>query len=216
MNKTILGTEWTRYIELIEERPALFTNNGPIHIVLDEAIVATYEKEYNRKIGVLYESPYNILVVDLVYEEEGNYFTYERLVPAVETGAVVMVPIYHDKFIILKQYRHALRDYQYSFPRGFGEKGLSVEQNLRKELMEEIGATVNDTQFLGHVTPDSGVLGTTVPVYACHIDTYNAQLKSEGICEILELDLPQVEKLVAEGKITDGFTLAALGMYGVR
>ena len=213
MNNPRLGTEWLRYKELQTERPALFADNGPIHIVWDETIVEKYEKEHNRKIGVLYESPYNMLVVDLVYETEGRYFAYERLIPAVATGAVVIMPLLGDKVILLRQYRHALRDYQYSFPRGFGEKGLTVEQNLRKELMEEIGATVTETNFLGTITPDSGVQANCVSIYACHIDAYDANLRSEGICDILEVEQDEVRKLATEGRITDGFTLAALGLY---
>lgn len=213
MHNLPLGAEWLRYKELQIERPALFTDNGPIHIVTDETIVETYEKEHNRKIGVLYESPYSILLVDLVYEKEDHFFAYERIVPAVETGAVVILPLLEEKVILLHQYRHALRDYQYGLPRGFGEKGLTVEENLRKELMEEIGATVTDIQFLGNVTPDSGVQSSLVSVYACHIDSYDASLKSEGICEILEVDLEEVKKMAREGKITDGYTLAALAIY---
>lgn len=30
---------------------------------------------------------------------------------------------------------------QYCFPRGFGEKGFSPEENAKKELIEEIGIT---------------------------------------------------------------------------
>lgn len=211
-----LGAEWSRYLELREERPALFADTGSIHIVLDEAIVAEYQEKNHRKMGVVYESPYNILVVDLVYEEEGKYFAYERLVPAVESGAVVMLPIYRDSLILLKQYRHALRDYQYAFPRGFGEKGLSAVENCAKELMEEIGAELVKAEYLGQVTPDSGVQGAVVSVYACEIASYDYNTKSEGICDIQEVSTSQIKDMIDNGEITDGFTLAALSLYGVK
>lgn len=211
-----LGVEWTRYLELTKSRPALFTDSGSIHIVLDESIVAEYQKKNNRKIGVVYESVYSILIVDLVYEEEGKFFAYERLVPAVESGAVVMIPIYGDAMILLKQYRHPLRDYQYAFPRGFGEKGLTPEENCRKELMEEIGAEVIKAEYLGQVTPDSGVQGTVVSVYACEVESYNYSARSEGICEMIEMTKSQINHMVKRGEITDGFTLAALSLYGVK
>lgn len=213
MSNTKLGAEWDRYLELKKHRPSLFMDNGPIHIVLDEAIVAEFQEKNNRTIGVVYESPYNIMVVDLVYEKEGCYFAYERLVSAVERGAVVMIPKYRGSFILLKQYRHALRDYQYAFPRGFGEKGLTVEQNLRKEMQEEIKGEVTAVEYLGEVTPDSGVQGSMVSVYACELSAYDNSARTEGICDIIEKDLPQIKSLVAEGKITDGFTLAALSLY---
>lgn len=83
------------------------------------------------------------MVADLVYtidkDNNKNYFAYERIIPkAKNNSSVVIVPIYEDKIILLKQYRHALRDYQYSLPRGYGEDTVQVENNVKKELSEEI------------------------------------------------------------------------------
>lgn len=208
-----LSAEWVRYLELVKERPEAFANTGKINIVTDENIVADFQNKTNRKIGVLYESAYSIVVVDLVYEEEGKYFAYERILPAVENPAVVMIPMYKGQLLLLKQYRHALRDYEYSFPRGFGEMGLSGEENCKKELMEEIGATVTSTKYLGQMSPDSGLQGKLVQIYACELETYDASVKSEGICEIIELPQDDISKWIAEGKIKDGFTLAAMSLF---
>lgn len=211
-----LDKEWERYIKLQKERSYLFEDNGLIHIVTDEEVIIEFQKRNNRKIGVIYESAYNMLVVDLVYQEEGKYFAYERLVPAVERGAVVIIPIYKDKMILLNQYRHVIRKYQYGFPRGFAEEGLSAEENCKKELIEEIGARVCSSKYLGQVSPDSGVQGNMVSVYMCEISEYDSSLHSEGICEILEFTQEQVQDILKQGKITDGFTLAALTLLSVK
>lgn len=208
-----LQAEWLRYVELMEERPELFVNNGEIHIVKDERVIADYQEKNNRKIGVVYESAYNIMVVDLVYEEEGKYFAYERLLPAVKGGAVVVLPIYNGKMILLKQYRHALRDYQYAVPRGFGEMGLSAEENCKKEVKEEIGAEVKTLECLGEIAPDSGLLSNKVSIYACELVDYDNKVKSEGICEILEVEISVFESMIKAGRVTDGFTLAAWSLY---
>lgn len=208
-----LGTEWARYLEVMKERPEVFANTGEIHIVTDEIVVSDFQEKTNQKIGVVYESAYSIMVVDLVYEEEGKYFAYERVLPAVENPAVVCVPIYRGSMLLLKQYRHAMRDYEYSFPRGFGEKGLSGEENCKKELLEEIGAIVKETKYLGKISPDSGLQGKMVQVYVCELETYDENIKSEGICEILEIPPEEIFKWITEGKIADGFTLAAMSMF---
>jgi ADP-ribose pyrophosphatase len=211
-----LGMEWSRYLELREERPALFVDNGLIHIVMDETVVEEFQTKNHRKIGVVYESPYHILLVDLVYQKEGEYFAYERLVPKVERGAVVMIPRHKDRIILLNQYRHAIRDYQYAFPRGFGEPGLTAEENCRKELVEEIGAKLVCSDFLGQVCPDSGVQGNMVSVFECEISDYDDNLNSEGIKEILAVSIEQLVNMLKEGKITDSFTLAALSLYNAN
>ena len=200
---------WKRYKELVLERPELFVNSGNIHIVFDEEIVEAYQRETGKQIGVCYESNYNILVVDLVYEEEGMYFSYERLLPAVKKGAVVCVPKYEDRYILLKQYRHALRDYQYAFPRGYGEIDLSAEENAQKELLEEINADVESVSLLGDVVADSGLLGNRVSVYLCKVKSYSQSKRCEGIEDIIELSENELKQMIRENKISDGFTLSA-------
>ena len=205
--------EWLRYLELKTQRPELFVDNGKIHIVDDEEIIAKFEEETNRKIGVVYESPYTMKVVDLVYEVPEKYFAYERSVPTIQKGAIVTVPIYQDRVILLKQYRHCIRDYEFSFPRGFGEKDVSALENAKKELREEIGAEVEAVHFLGEVTPDSGVQSTVVAVYCCQISSYDPHLQEEGIENIIEITFDELDQLICDGKIRDGFTLSAMCLY---
>lgn len=56
-------------------------------------------------------------------------------------------------------FRHALRDYQYVFPRGFGENGIASEKNVSKEISEELGAVVTETTYWGKVVADNGYCG---------------------------------------------------------
>lgn len=208
-------TELERYIDLIKERPHEFKNSGSIYIEKNIDIIKNFEKSNNRKIGVLYESNYNLLVVDLVYsiDKDNNkkYFAYERIIPkAKNDSSVVIVPIYNNKIILLKQYRHALRDYQYSLPRGYGEDTVQVEGNVRKELSEEIGATTTDIEFLGKVVPDSGLSGNKVNIYKCKVLEYNENVKAEGIEEIKAISIDKIEQMILNGEINDGFTISAI------
>ena len=115
---------------------------------------------------------------------------------------------------MLKQYRHAIRDYQICFPRGFGEKDVTASENVVKELSEEIGATgVSHIRKLGELTPDSGISSNIVSVFSCEIERYDSSKRDEGVSEILEIASQDLYQLIQEQKITDGFSLAALTMY---
>lgn len=200
---------WNRYLQLMHHRPESFQNTGPIHIVTDYAIVEEYHKQTGKIIGVCYESEYNILVTDLVYEQKDNYFVYERLLPAVPSGAVVCVPKFGDQYILLKQYRHSMRNYQLAFPRGYATPGIPPEENVAKETKEELGATVTHTQFIGNVIADSGLSGNVVNVFLCEIDNYGTQEKYEGITATLAVSSNELVHLIQSRQITDGYTLAA-------
>lgn len=215
MNCT-LGVEWEKYIKLQEEYPELFADSKELNIVTDKEEVIKYENENSKKIGVVYESPFNMLLVDLVRNKDGAIFAYERIVPAIKRDAVVMLPIYQGKIILMKQFRHAIRSYQYCIPRGFAEKDISVVDNVKKELIEELGATTSSISSLGFIVADSGLSAGRAEVFLCQIDEYDKSSCSEGIVEIVELEIAVVKRWISEGKITDGFTLAAVGMMRIE
>ncbi len=207
-----LGTEWEQYLSLMEKRPEAFADTGNIHIVTDPAIVEKFQKNTGRTIGVVYSSPYHLMVVDLVYEQEGKYFAYERILPAVKKGAVVIIPQHRDGFLLLKQYRHALRDYQYAFPRGFGEAGISAEDNVRKEIEEELSAQVSNVVSLGTCVADSGLCGDKISVFSCTVETFAVNDGYEGISNVIRLSHKELKQWMKSGKLNDGFTLSAYSL----
>ncbi len=205
--------QWTAYLKLMEERPAAFQDSEQIRIITDPETVMEFIERTGRTIGVLYQSPFSILVVDLVRDAGGEVFAYERLLPAVPGGAVVTVPRCGDSFILVKQYRHAIRKTQLSFPRGFGEKNINAIDNAAKELKEEIGARVTASRRLGAVTADSGILGNEVDVIEAIIEPGEFKSGYEGITEVLLYTEDEMDRLIAERQITDGYTLAAWTLY---
>lgn len=204
--------EWKRYLQVVDNRPGLF-EDGELQIILDDKTVDDYVLENNRKLGVLYESEYHFLMVDLVKDSTGKMFPYERLVPAVKTPAVVAVPKINDNYVLIRQYRHAIREYQIAFPRGFAETGLDAKENVKKELGEELGITeVTDLQFVGKVTPDSGAIANRVEVYSCQVNEPVLKKGYEGIKEILILSKAELISLIKKGIISDSYTLSAVSI----
>ena len=203
---------WSDYEALMHQRGELFRVSELLPIVTDKEQARAFYERTGLPIGVVYKSPYHILLVDLI---DGKY-TYERLIPVVERGAVVAVAVKNGKYILLRQYRHALRDFQLSFPRGFGEQDISPEENVSKELLEEIGASVISAQHIGQVVADSGILGTKADVFYCEISGYIPDSSAEGIVEIMEVSPNELDKMIALGEISDGLTLSAYSLLNKR
>lgn len=203
---------WIRYCELMKERPELFRQSEYLEIETDRAAVEAFSRSSGREIGVVYESPYSMMVVDLVTDKSGRSFAYERVVPA-NMGGIVCVPIHDGRFVLLRQYRHALRNFQLAFPRGFGEAGLTSAENLRKETKEEIGADVLSFEHLGSVAPDSGMTSNTADVYLCHVTVPSVIFGYEGIDKMVLADEAKLKTMIASGKISDSFTLSAYALY---
>ena len=184
------------------------------------------EEMYGYRFGVVYKSRYNTMIVDPIKvvssgqgdNKEPTFSTYERVVPSSGKDGVVMIPVYKGKFILIRQFRHAIRSEQYSFPRGFAEKvdKDSAESAIR-ELKEELGAQVSkEPRFLNCVTPDSGLASTQASVFLVEIDAYDPKIGHEGIEGSIELTAEEMNKGIEDGDINDGFTLSAWAMWNVQ
>jgi len=208
MEDYINSDVWTEYFKLMVERPELFKNVGNLDIITDPDEIKDFIEKNNRMIGVIYKSAYSILVVDLVKGNKGN-FAYERIIPTAKDGAVVIVPKCDGKYVLLRQFRHSIRRYQYCFPRGFGEVGVDSKDNVIKEIKEELGVKATNVEFLGKVVADSGLLSNVVSIYSCDVEKPNIEVGNEGIENVSLLSEEELKKMIKEDKIDDGFTLSA-------
>lgn len=162
------------------------------------------------RFGIVYKSRYNMMVVDPIKKSDGNCFPYERIIPTNNDG-VVVVTKHESKYVLIRQFRHAIRRPQYAFPRGFSNPNCTPLDDVYREIKEELGADVIDIpKFLGRFTPDSGLTSSCVYVYCAEIGNYKLTFGYEGIKEIVELTADELVKWIKEGKIDDGFTLAAI------
>lgn len=62
---------WKSYIDLMQQRPQLFLPSEDLAIVTDPVLVEDYVKSTGRKLGLVYKSPWNMRVVDVVSEKTG-------------------------------------------------------------------------------------------------------------------------------------------------
>lgn len=165
---------------------------------------------------MIYQSRYNTFLVDPIARPDGTYYAFERVLPTAGNG-VVIVAWKAGKFILLKQYRHALRAEQYCFPRGHAEPGATPAENIRRELAEELHATVAHTpQSLGFLEPDSGLTSRRIEVFLAELDDYQANIGHEGILEVREVSPEELESMIEDGTVSDGYTIGALELWRLK
>ncbi len=201
----------------------LFKNNSmyPLANVSDQNVIKELIREeemYGYTFGIVYKSDYNRMVVDPIEVQnkkddagsntESSYYPYERIIPTAGNG-VVIVPRYHEKYVLIDQNRHAIRDRQLSFPRGYAEPDCDDSGNAARELFEELQATPQALQHLGTITSDSGLTSNHVAIYLADIDGYHISEGYEGIISTRELNLSELHKAIFAGEIDDSFTICA-------
>lgn len=98
------------YFDLMRERPHAFMQSPILSIVTDRQRMVTFMEKTQKQLGVVYKSPFHLMVVDLVANANGvEDFAYERLLPTVEKGAVVCLVEYDNKIVLERVFRHAIR-----------------------------------------------------------------------------------------------------------
>lgn len=205
------------YFALIDKRPDAFIQSDVLGIVTDPEIIKEFEANNpGKQIGIAYNSEFNMMVVDLVQDLDGNLFCYERILHTYTDPACIIIPMIEDKFVLLRQYRHAVRGFRYAFPRGFGEAGMDGVTNSLREIAEEIGGKANKIRILGYIEPDTGLTDTKVMVNFCHLERYNENLQTDGIDRIFLATPTELNGLIANGNITDAMSIAAYMQFCLK
>ena len=208
-----------RYLALVRERPDRFTNPaGDIYqILLDTPQMdrARRDAEHHRRderlpsddtrVGVLAVDPYLMVMRDAVRFADGTYGLYNRLM--VPSGAAIL-PVLGDTIALLHRFRHGTRRWHVEAPRGSFSGVGTRRDEAERELLEEIGARPIELIDLGELHSTTGCLDEEHQLYLARIEALGAADRHEAIESIKVLPIPAVERMIADGQITDGPTLA--------
>jgi len=210
------------YFAFAQAHPELFVNppEAGIEILLDEADMQEAESQMAQslkakgmptewaRVGIAFQDQYAMILRDAVRFPTGSLGTYIRIVGK-GTPGVIIFPIYQKQILLIRHFRHATRTWHIEIPRGFGIKNLSSEESARRELQEEIGATISGLVLLGRVYPDAGILSKCNDFFIAGVESYGVVEASEAISEILPTPVPEFERMLCKNEITDGFTITA-------
>ncbi|MES4890905.1 NUDIX hydrolase [Streptomyces sp. NPDC096012] len=163
--------------------------------------------------GVVSADRYLWYLRDPVRFPDGRLGLYDRILPPPGSSpGVVILPLVGpgEKVVLIEHHRHATRSRHWEVVRGFGEPGATPVENVTRELREEIAATPTEVIPLGEVHPDTGLLAHKVALYAARVDGVGEVEKGEAIHRAITVTPAEAEEMVADGRITDGFSIAAL------
>ncbi|MGA9301929.1 MAG: NUDIX hydrolase [Bradyrhizobium sp.] len=207
------------YLALLRDRPDWFANHpaggieiltNPGEIALARAAALSHRAAAgldvsDTRAGLLAKDPYMTVVRDAVRFPDGSLGLYNRIV---ETSPVAVLPLLDDLPVLIRVFRHGLRDWSLEFPRGGADRGETPEAAARREVIEETGATKAELQPLGEFTPGGSSLSIRAHLFVARIDQIGVSDPLEGIEEAQAYPVADVERLIGDGVIIDGFTMA--------
>jgi ADP-ribose pyrophosphatase len=127
-------------------------------------------------------------------------------------GATAIVPMISDaRVLLLKQYRHSLREYIWEIPAGTLDPQESVIDCAKRELIEETGYSAKKWEKLGSFTPVPGYSDERIHIYlAADLQPARQNLDKDEIINVHEVDLSEAMEMIEKGEIQDAKSITGL------
>jgi ADP-ribose pyrophosphatase len=136
-------------------------------------------------------------------------------------GATAIVPITsasvsdaETKLILVRQYRHATREFLWEIPAGTLEPGEDILACAQRELLEETGLRSSVWQKLHVFYPAPGFCDEKMHLYAAFsvnsADTSLVKPPDDEAIESRSFTLLEIESMIKEGQIRDAKSLVGL------
>jgi|SRR5699024_342619 len=199
-----------QYVQFYKNHPEYFKQDNDIQIVLDEAILSTFSQEKDCELGLIYETKYFWVLIDLIENAEKHRYPYMRVIHKEKSNGVVIIPRLGEKIVFLRQFRHGTRQLELELPRGFAEEGCTVYENATLEISEEIGAHAENIELLGSIVSDSALTYAPVHILLCDISNIGKLEHDEGIKDTVLLTKDEVMDYISVNKIRDSFSICAM------
>ena len=105
-------------------------------------------------------------VITTYIDSSGSVRKWESFERVNCKGVVAIVPVTDDKEVLLiRQFRPPVNGYVIEFPAGLNDKGDTLEEAARRELLEETGYSAKEIIFLTEGPMSSGSSGEILTVF---------------------------------------------------
>jgi 8-oxo-dGTP pyrophosphatase MutT (NUDIX family) len=160
---------------------------------------------------LVFENNWVRVYFDRVSADDPKVQRYTRIVESDGKSGVAILPIWKDLIGLVHVFRYPIGREVWEIPRGFGESN-DVLMDAKRELEEETGLFAPKFCDLGLIHPNSGLLSSSVRLFAAVFQSNAGDTKPKD-SEVIEFKWFQVDKvyeMIRAGQLADGFAMAAI------
>lgn len=216
------------YLEFARKHPHHFANNlGSVKIVFDpQKIYAAEQASFLRNqalglplegshVGIISEDPWVTVIRDAVEFSDGDIRLHTRTMNRNNEGVAVL-PMFENKIILIRHFRHALRKSILEIPRGAIDESATLEETARNELIEEIEGVAGELIPLGFVYGSTNLFSNGSYLYFTELKSLGSPQLDEGVEVIERFSIEEFESLLQKSEIEEAFTISAFCQARLR
>ena len=127
-------------------------------------------------------------------------------------GAAAIVPMPDkNQVILIKQYRHSLREYIWEIPAGTRDPDESMLTCARRELIEETGYSAEKWIELAEITPVPGYSDECIQLFiATDMKAAQQNLDQDEMLNVHSVNFDEALDMIRRGEIRDSKTISGL------
>jgi ADP-ribose pyrophosphatase len=130
-------------------------------------------------------------------------------------GSVVVLPLLqNERFVMIRQYRHATRQYLWELVAGRIDSGETVKKAAARELLEETGYRAKRYSVFLDLFPTPGFLEERMYIVLAEgLTEGKAQPEEDEKIEVRIFGAKKLKQMMQDGRLRDAKTIAALLYY---
>ncbi len=127
-------------------------------------------------------------------------------------GAVWILPVTPvGEVVLIHTFRYAVNDWCYEIPAGSINPGESLEQSARREMLEEIGGTAVNLEYIGWFYTMNGIGNEKAHLFlATDVNLGQPEYEATEVMEVIPMPIPEVLRMAQNNEISDGPSALAL------
>ena len=161
----------------------------------------------------IYKNKYTEVLVDTL-KLDGHEWEHVYLIKPNKKG-VGVIPLDAEGIYLVNQYRHPIRSFLWQLPMGMIDIGMSEEETVRQELLEEAGFKAKHLTRIGSFFAEPGVIDQEQVVYVAEKLKAVEQKpeETEVGMKVKHFTFAEINSMILNGELQCGFTLSSLLLF---
>jgi len=162
---------------------------------------------------IIYENPWVNLYVDRVQLPAGRIVENHHFLDFERGAVAALVVDAEGKLLLIQSYRYVTDSIEWEIPAGGLEKGESILDAAKREVYEESGYETINHEVIYSYYPMNGISNKVFHIVQSRATEKTGNFDKNEVKEFKWMLPEDVQAMIRDKKIMDGYSLTALLMY---